>query len=90
MDIEEIKRQRELGWPDFHPEDYCHICGSPNISWVADLEDWLTATSKWASETGREGICCPSCFLKMYEEASNKKTILVIAPWRGSWDKHGS
>lgn len=40
---EYIKAQREAGWPDMHPEDYCHRCGNRNPLWYADRDDWLTA-----------------------------------------------
>src|SRR5690606_23608095 len=66
-----IEQQREKGWPDFHPEDYCHKCGDridPN--WCASREDWTAATSVWAQETGREGICCIRCFAGMLSEAT--------------------
>lgn len=55
VDPEEIKRQRTLGWPDFHPEDYCHRCGRRNIkAWTA---------TEWRELTGSNaGILCPVCF----------------------------
>lgn len=74
-----IEKQREEGWPDMHPEDYCHICGNENPSWYCNRQDWLIATKHWAEETGREGICCPTCFLKMYEEATGMTLIMSIA-----------
>lgn len=85
-----IEKQREQGWPDMYPEEFCHKCGIRNFTWVASREDWLIATSAWAKETGREGICCPACFLDMYEEATGSNIIMVVAPWRGSWEAHGS
>jgi hypothetical protein len=76
----EIARQRELGWPDFYPEDYCHICGGDNPPWVTDRETWLIATKEWASRTGREGICCPSCFARMYFKATGVGVIWNVRP----------
>lgn len=78
---EYIKAQREQGWPDIHPEDYCHRCGNRNPLWYADRDDWLTATSAWAAETGREGICCPTCFAEMHQQATGRRTIWHIAPF---------
>lgn len=75
VELHEIEQQRSLGWPDFHPEDYCHKCGVDFESWYTDRETWLTATAAWAAETGREGICCISCFVQMYE----------IATGHGNW-----
>lgn len=80
VDPKEIERQRELGWPDMHPEDFCHRCGVRNPNWYASQEDWLDATMKWAEETGREGICCPFCFLQMFEEAVGERVILEVKP----------
>ncbi len=34
---DEINAQRDAGWPDFHPEDYCHRCGRPNGNRFIDL-----------------------------------------------------
>ena len=77
---DEIKRQRAEGWPDFHPEDYCHICAAPNPLWVTDRESWLTATADWSKETGREGICCPRCFIAMHTKATGEETIWTLVP----------
>lgn len=65
---EEIIRQRELNWPDFHPEDFCHRCGRRNPTWFTDQPTWLAATSERAVETGHEGIYCPSCFVDLYHQ----------------------
>lgn len=77
---EYIAGQREAGWPDIHPEDYCHKCGTRNMLWVASREDWLAATSAWATETGREGICCPQCFAEMHEEQADGRVVWVLTP----------
>lgn len=74
-----ILDQRTAGWPDMHPEDFCHICGTQNMSWAATRADWLAATTPWAEATGREGICCPQCFAEMYtENTGTKKTWMLI------------
>lgn len=73
--IELIEREREAGWPTIHPEDYCHRCGARNTSWWASAEDWKVATGQWAADTGREGICCPRCFVEMYEQQTGEITI---------------
>ncbi|MGK9222266.1 MULTISPECIES: hypothetical protein [unclassified Microbacterium] len=83
-----IAEQRERGWPDMHPEDYCHRCGARNIDWAAPADIWKTATAAWAAETGREGICCPACFAELYTEATGEAPTWVLQPWRGSWDQH--
>jgi len=77
-----IKSQRDAGWPDMHPEDYCHLCGARNPSWCVDREDWVTATEAWAAQTGREGICCPGCFATMHETATGKTTTWELVPFR--------
>ena len=72
VDPEWIKVQRKRGWTIMHPEDFCHLCGTESVSWTAERDDWLTATKAWAAETGREGICCPQCFIDMHEAATDK------------------
>ena len=57
---DEINAQRDAGWPDFHPEDYCHRCGRPNGNWFIDLGE-----PEWYAVTGGIGIVCPSCFMAM-------------------------
>lgn len=75
-----IASQRDQGWPDMHPEDYCHKCGAPNQSWcAASREDWLAATAGWAKETGREGICCVKCFSEMYREQTGSDPIWMLS-----------
>lgn len=82
VEPDEIIRQRELGWPDFHPEDFCHRCGAKNPSWYASADSWIEATSGWAKQTGREGICCPLCFLELYEETTGERGFLHVTPVR--------
>lgn len=74
-----IEAQRKVGWPDMHPEDFCHLCGNPNPLWYVDTRaQWLEATEGWAAITGREGICCPTCFERMFNEGREKKWILRV------------
>jgi len=74
-----VAEQRSAGWPDMHPEDFCHKCGTRNMSWAtATRDDWLTATSAWAAETGREGICCPQCFADMYDDQTGQKACWIL------------
>lgn len=73
-----IADQRKKSWPDIHPEDYCHMCGRENPSWYANYEQWMQATKKWAEIIGREGICCPTCFIKMFSEAMAGNWIMKI------------
>lgn len=73
---EYIKNQRESGWPDIHPEDFCHRCGNRNPKWYVDQVVWDEVTEAWAAETGREGICCPTCFIEMSE------TVGLVGSWK--------
>ncbi len=74
--IEEIAKQRLLGWPDFHPEDFCHLCGNKNPVWFASNELWNSVIS---SPTG---ILCPLCFTKLYEEKTgHTNTIWEFSLW---------
>ncbi|MBC7594512.1 MAG: hypothetical protein H7288_11340 [Kineosporiaceae bacterium] len=80
-DPEWIVQQRIAGWPDMHPEDFCHRCGTRNMLWAAATREvWLAGTSKWAAETGREGICCPRCFADMHADQTGHSTIWIFSP----------
>ena len=57
---DEINAQRDAGWPDFHPEDFCHRCGRPYGNWFIDLGE-----PEWYAITGGIGIVCPSCFMAL-------------------------
>lgn len=78
MAPDEIERQRAVGWPEIHPEDFCHRCGMENMLWAAEREEWLKATKAWAAETGREGICCPQCFADLHREATGASTVWIL------------
>ncbi|WP_235738978.1 hypothetical protein [Nocardioides alcanivorans] len=75
-----VATQRALGWPDIHPEDYCHLCGGRNPLWYADRTMWRAVTATWAQETGREGICCPGCFARMAQEQGVHDGVWRFAP----------
>lgn len=77
-----IAEQRRLGWPDMHPEDFCHRCGARNPSWATGpWSRWREGTAAWAAETGREGICCPTCFAVMHEESTGKRVLWALVPY---------
>lgn len=66
---EAIRRQRELGWPDFHPETYCHRCGGRNLtSWSVPSEMWNRAASP-------RDILCPQCWTRAYEAATGAEFL---------------
>lgn len=79
VSLDEIDRQRSLGWPDFHPEDYCHRCGCRNV------ECWFTPQDSWAEATliGRQWnhIICPACFTKLHEMSTGHRQIWEIRIW---------
>jgi len=61
----QLDAQKRKGWTGFHPEDYCHRCGGPNISWHTDSETW-NRVMRPNGETGRWGeIICPICFVEL-------------------------
>lgn len=73
--LDEIDRQRSLGWPDFHPEDFCHRCGHPNT------RSWFTARETWeeAKINGRwNEIICPSCFSELWERAIGRHATFEL------------
>jgi hypothetical protein len=65
---EEIVRQRQLGWPDMHPEDFCHRCGRRNPVWYTSPTVWNAVTEARRRETGRDSVLCPSCFVELHEQ----------------------
>lgn len=75
VDVAYIEAQRLAGWPDIHPEDYCHKCGVAFEPWFTDRETWLAGTSAWAAQTGREGICCMPCFIEMFKENTGREPM---------------
>jgi hypothetical protein len=77
---EEIQRQRDLGWPDFHPEDFCHECGRPNVgSWSVDSDRWNAAVDR------RTAILCPSCFVARWEHATGLRAHWRLVPESIHW-----
>lgn len=73
----DIDRQRELGWRDFDPEDFCHRCGCPN------LPSWCVASDLWNRAVEALGltvvtILCPQCFVEGYEKATGLSPTWVL------------
>lgn len=69
-----IADQRAKGWPDFHPEDFCHICGQRNPVWHAQDDAWEAVHPEAVGSDGG-GICCPSCFAVAYWRATGKHPV---------------
>jgi hypothetical protein len=69
VDAADIAAQRDSGWPDFHPEDFCHRCGNPNVSWFVDNTAW-NHVMREGNPVGwgqwQEIICIP-CFMELAE-----------------------
>lgn len=74
VDLIEIDMQRVAGWPDFHPEDYCHRCGGRNVySWHAPNEVWNRL-----AETGllpSSEIVCPQCFTDLARQIGVEPSV---------------
>lgn len=75
---EEIVRQRAHGWPDFHPEHYCHRCGRRNAIWWVDGDLWQATTA--GRRRGILEILCPSCFVDLYEESTGEGRSWRLLP----------
>lgn len=77
---EEISRQRANGWPDFHPETFCHRCGRRNPNWWTDAAPWQRATA--GRERGALEILCPSCLCELHEQQAGVRVTwrLIIDP----------
>jgi hypothetical protein len=67
IDPSAIEEQRQVGWTDFHPETYCHRCGSRNVwAWYVDSELWNDLGIEAHTPSG---IICPQCFTELWEQA---------------------
>lgn len=81
---EEVHRQRAAGWPDFHPEEFCHRCGRRNAgSWWVDGDLWNEAVV--GRDRGVVDILCPSCFVAEHERETGQTTswqMVPSTPWR--------
>lgn len=65
---DQIAEQHAKGWPDFHPEDYCHQCGDRNPRWWAP---------EWPALMGTHaGILCPRCFA-----LNDPESLWVVTRW---------
>lgn len=78
--LEEIDQQRAAGWPDWHPEAYCHRCGSQNLaSWYTPGHWW---TRVWAAsdenEASYQGIVCPQCFAELAAQSGLTPTWVLV------------
>lgn len=68
IDPASIPGRRAAGWPDVHPEDFCHRCGRRNFVWFVNGETWRVATAHLPR--AELEILCPSCFADAYFEAT--------------------
>ncbi len=76
-----LSRQREAGWPDIHPEDYCHLCGGRNISWYADAELWNEAWALiHAERPDVQSVLCPQCFAEAWKRATGLGVTWHVIP----------
>lgn len=81
VNLEAIDEQRRKGWPDFHPEHYCHRCGHKNVSWYTDAATWNQVVLKgdpW------NGIICIPCFIGLAEVQDGPQA------WRITRDQYGT
>jgi hypothetical protein len=75
-----IREQRDAvpSWPDFHPEDFCHRCGHPNLSWYVDSTLWGEAWDR--VEPGIQSVLCPQCFAELWELATGLRVTWELRP----------
>ena len=64
-----IHDEREAGWPNMQPEDFCHRCGGRNISWWTDSDVWnlIMRPDGPGSPWLWNEIICPQCFAELVE-----------------------
>lgn len=76
---EAIEEQRAKGWPDFHPETFCHRCGGKNVrSWSVDSDRFNAAVTALGLNSG--AILCPGCFVLGHEMASGMHCSWTLTP----------
>ncbi len=74
----DIARQRDLAWRDWHPEDFCHRCGHPNVKpWSVDPKIWAEVFPQGVSDPW-EGIICPQCFVELAEVGHVSTTWRIV------------
>ena len=91
--MQEIVEQRALGWPDFHPEDYCHRCGIGNISWWIDSDRFNTAMGGLPDGHAWNGIVCIQCFVELHQAATGLTcswTLTPGTPFRPAYDERAT
>lgn len=83
--LTDIVDQRATGWPDWHPEDYCHRCGHENVSWWTARETWdpVMRDGDPAGWGPWEEIVCIPCFIELAELTGPRS-------WRIVRDQHGT
>jgi len=80
VDANDIEAQRAKGWTDFHPEEFCHRCGCPNVSWYVDSLVWNDVMRGGSPEgwgDWQEIICVP-CFMELAEAHYGACTWRII------------
>ena len=81
VSLEEINRQRELGWVNFHPGDFCHRCGGRSVSsWFVDSDLFNVAMEPFL-EHKYNGIICPGCFVALHEEVTGLHCTWTLIPY---------
>lgn len=78
--LADIDKQRELGWPDFHPEDFCHRCGGKNLNWFVDSDRFNLAMGQ-PDVQPFNGIVCPGCFVTLHEEMTRLTCMWKLVPY---------
>lgn len=57
----QVVAERANNWQQFHPEDFCHLCGRRNFSWWVASDLWNRAFAN--APPGMTSILCPGCFV---------------------------
>lgn len=67
--IDEIEEQRAKGWPDFHPEHFCHRCGGRNVTWWIDSTAWNPIMRPEGPEARWRWneIICIACYVELFD-----------------------
>lgn len=72
-----IRAERSQDWEEFHPERFCHECGTRNVrAWSAPSDKWNEVTRAEGVEPGV--IWCPQCYTEAYSRHINPSAVFRI------------
>ncbi len=75
IDPAEIANQRAKGWPEFHPEDFCHQCGRRFEPWFSPEFDEVRGDDEATALAWT--IVCPTCYVNRAVEVTGERSWTI-------------